>query len=467
MKNIFKILSIFLGLALLFTACTPKEYELGSLMDKSNLKFSITQSASDSNMVILKSLTPGVTPQWVTPLGNSVRVQDTVKVAFPGVYKFVYGVESAGGLVQADTVTLNIRTTNLSYVNDPLWTMICGGVGNEKTWLLDITAAGVSKNSTSPKYFCGADENWDTWHDRINGVKDDAIKAKYGLSDIWLWGPTWSETGWMQSAMPAADYGTMTFDLKGGAAHATITHLTIPAFGTQHGTFLLDAVKHTLKLNNAAILHPSASEGDAKNGWSDVKVLFLSNDYMQINVPGVACFNFISKDFSDNWVPKVVKYNEPIKDSFTKADLVGTWRYGLVAQNWISWEVAGSGKGGSLENSWKTRTDMVTTLSSWGNANVATTFANADASLYVFNADGTCTLNGVANTYTVSNGVIAFGTPLTGTEWSLISISLTGNSVNVLNVTTIGSDAYTSSGIWIGIRNGSKNEDQAVQLIKQ
>jgi len=467
MKNIFKILSILFGLALLFTACTPKDYELGSLMDKSTLKFSITQNASDSNMVILKSLTPGVTPQWVTPLGYSVRVQDTVKIAFPGIYKFIYGVESAGGLVQADTVTLNIRTTNLSYVNDPLWTMICGGVGNEKTWLLDITAAGVSKNSTSPKYFCGADENWDTWHDRINGVKDDAIKAKYGLSDIWLWGPTWSETGWMQGAMPAADYGIMTFDLKGGAAHATVNHLAIPAFGTQHGTFLLDVVKHTLKLNNAAILHPSASENDAKNGWSDVKVLFLSNDFMQINVPGVACFNFISKDYADNWVPKIVKYNEPIKDTFTKADLVGTWRYGLVAQNWISWEVAGTGKGGSMTNSWNTRTDMVNTLKGWGAADAATTFANADTCVYVFKTDGTCTLKGVANTYTVANGVITFGTPLAGTEWSLVFISLTGNSVNVLNVTTIGSDAYTSNGIWIGTRNGTKNEDQAVQLIKQ
>ncbi|HEY4789343.1 MAG TPA: hypothetical protein VIH57_25005, partial [Bacteroidales bacterium] len=152
MKNKFKIVYIFLGIALLFTACTPKEYGLGGLIEKSALKYSITQDATDPNMVILKSMTPGFTPQWITPQGRSIRVQDTVRIAFPGTYKFIYGVESDGGLVQGDTVTLDITTTNLSYVNDPLWTMICGGVGNEKTWLLDITADGTSKHSTSPKY---------------------------------------------------------------------------------------------------------------------------------------------------------------------------------------------------------------------------------------------------------------------------------------------------------------------------
>jgi hypothetical protein len=95
------------------------------------------------------------------------------------------------------------------------------------------------------------------------------------------------------------------------------------------------------------------------------------------------------------------------------------------------------------------------------------TFANADQNIYVFNADGTCSLNGIANTYKVANGTITFGTPLTGKEWNLVYISLTGSSVNVLNVTSIGTTAYTSNGIWIGQKNGDKNEDMAVQLVKQ
>lgn len=465
MKNKFKILYIFFGIALFFAACTPKNYELGALINKNELKFSITQNAADSNMVILKSLTPGLTPQWVTPQGRSTRVLDTVKIAFPGTYKFIYGVESDGGLVQADTVTLIITTTNLSYVNDPLWTLICGGVGHTKTWLLDITADGVSKHSISPKYFCGADENWNTWHDRINKVSDADIKAKYGLSDIWEWDPTWKETGWMQAAMPAADYGTMTFDLQGGAAHAIVNHLTIPALGTQNGTFLLDVNTHTLKLNGAAILHPSASEADAKNGWSNVNVLSLSEDYMQIGVPGVGCFNFISKNYSDNWVPSAVTYVEPIRTTFTQDSLVGTWMYNTVCESWIGWEVKGSRTGGALSNNWPTRAAMLKDLVSWGGD--STLITNSYGNLYIFNADSTCILNGVPNTYTVSKGVITFGTPLTGTEWNLIYINLTGTKASVLNVTSRNNESYKSTGIWLGQRNGTKNEDAAVQLVKQ
>ena len=110
---------------------------------------------------------------------------------------------------------------------------------------------------------------------------------------------------------------------------------------------------------------------------------------------------------------------------------------------------------------------MITTLTGWGITGVATTFTNADSNVYVFNADGTCNLNGIANTYTVANGVITFGTVLAGTEWSLVSIALSGKTVNVLNVTSIGTTPYVSSGIWLGIRNGTKNEDQAIQLVKQ
>jgi hypothetical protein len=468
MKNKFKILYIILGVTLLFTACTPKEYELGALIEKSALNYSITQDATDPNMVILKSLTPGLTPQWITPQGRSTRIQDTVKIAFPGTYKFVYGVQSDGGLVQADTLTLNITTTNLSYVNDPLWTLICGGVGNEKTWLLDITAGGVSKYFTSPRYFLGADENWNTFHDRIDGMKDDEIKAKYGLAadaDIWLWAPNWKETDWMHTEMPAADYGTMTFDLKGGAAHATINHLTIPALGTQNGTFLIDLASHTLQLNNAVILHPSAIESQARNGWDNVRILTLTEDYMQINIPGAHSLNFISKDYADKWVPSTVAYAEPVKTTFEQADLVGTWKYNTVCQSWIGWEVKGSKTGGALLNNWPTRAAMLTELVSWGGD--PSVITNTDGNLYIFNEDGTCSLNGVDNTYTVSKGIITFGAPLAGTEWNLIYITLTGTKVSVLNVTSRDNSPYSSTGIWIGQRNGDKNEDAAVQLVKQ
>ncbi len=460
MKNKYKILSAIIGIASFFTACTPNDYSLGGLIGQSSLKFSVTPNAQDPNMIILKSLTPGVTPLWITPIGRSTRVQDTVKIAFPGTYKFIYGVESAGGYVQSkDTVILNITTTNLSYVNDPLWTMLSGGVGQSKTWYLDLNASAVSKYFAGPLYFYGTNDSWESVS---NGVKVGG--------DSWNWCPDYPGNSWL---MTAADFGSMIFDLIGGA-HITVDHKTIPARGVEHGTYMLFQDSHTLQLTDAAILHDTGRDGVVLK-WGDIKVLSLTDNTMQLAVlrdnssegKCLLCYNFISKDYSDNWVPKTVSYGEPINSNVTQTDLVGTWRYSTVSQNWVGWEVQGSGKGGSQLNNWFTRADMVKDLLSWGATDPATTFANADQNLYTFNANGTCTLNGIANTYTVANGVISFGTPLAGTEWSLVWISLTGSSVNVLNVTSIGTTPYTSNGIWLGIRNGTKNEDQAIHLVKQ
>ncbi len=445
MKNKFKILYTLLGLVLLFTACTPNEYELGSTLDKSALKFSITPDSKDPNMILLKSSTPGVTPLWVTPLGRSTKLIDTCKIAFPGTYKFIYGVESDGGFVTADTVTLNITTTNLSYVNDPLWTNLTGGVGKEKTWRLDYGNYGFANGP----YTCYAPS--ETWSDYQADSK----------TNLW-WGPSYGDAG-----MKIGDADSrMTFSLKGAALMTT--HKVVEGID-ESGTFLLNSSNHTITTTNATILRGSNFIANASNWNNNLVILTLTADQLKIGVrrtnsegDALYVFNFVSDDYANSYVPIPVTYSEPIKKTFTKKDLVGTWRYSLVAQNWISWEVSGSGKGGSQENSWYTRNDMIT---SWlGNAS---TFTNADANTYVFNADGTCNLNGTANTYTVTNGTITFGTPLTGTEWSLVYISLKGNKVNVLNVTSIGPDSYTSNGIWIGQKNGDKNEDMAVQLVKQ
>ena len=448
MKNKFKILNVFLGLALLFTACTPKDYELGALADKSTLKFSITPDSKEPNMIILKSLTPGVTPQWVTPFGRSIRVQDTVKIAFAGTYKFVYGVESAGGLVQADTVTINVVNNNFSYVNDPLWTNLTGGVGSQKTWRLDYGSYG---KAAGPLTYCGPLTTWTEWQ---------AGKADIG------WAPAWKDNTWIISADDQAS--RMTFSLKGGAF---LTTHKVGEGVDESGSFMLNTTNHTISTTNATILRSTGFIANATNWNTNLVILTLTADQLMVGVRRtnsegdyLYVWNFVSEDYANTYVPPVVKYAEPIKSSFTQKDLLGTWKYDLVGLNWISWEVQGSETGGSQLNKWLTRADVLATT--WLGSDAASIITAADANTYIFNADGTCILNGTANTYTVTNGTITFGKPLTGTEWSLASISLTGSSVNVLNVTSILTAPYASTGIWIGQRNGTKNEDQAVQLVK-
>ena len=135
MKIKIIILIAFLGSVLLFSSCTPNKYELGILVNKSTLKYAIAPSSANPNDIVLTSLTPNVTPMWVTPYGQSIRVKDTINIPFPGTYKFVYGVESAGGFVQADTATVIIDALDQNAVSTPT-------VGCSYRWVWKIENMG-------------------------------------------------------------------------------------------------------------------------------------------------------------------------------------------------------------------------------------------------------------------------------------------------------------------------------------
>lgn len=293
MKNIFRTFCSLLVAVALFTACTPADHEMGAIASKSDLKFSITQSSTNPNKIILKSLTEGVIPHWITPVGRSTRASDTIVVAFPGKYKFVYGALTDGGYVEADTFNLTITTIDKDYVSGPLWTNLAGGYGNEKTWVLDLDATGKSVFFDGPLYFYGTACTWDYVTD---GVKPDG--------DNWNWNPGYSSNTWL---MGATDFGTMTFNLKNGA-NVIVNHKSIASLGTQTGTFNINATNHTLKMSDAGILHDSGRNGGVKD-WGDVRILSLTADHMQLAAlrdPVLsgegACllvYNFVSKAYYD------------------------------------------------------------------------------------------------------------------------------------------------------------------------
>jgi hypothetical protein len=110
---------------------------------------------------------------------------------------------------------------------------------------------------------------------------------------------------------------------------------------------------------------------------------------------------------------------------------------------------------------------MIETLAGWGAEDPEAVFTAADANEYIFNGDGSCTLAGVANTYSVTDGVITFGNPLAG-ELALVWIELTGTDVSVLDVQyDVDGNPYIPDGIWIGQKNGEKAESSSIQLIKK
>jgi len=281
MNKIFKLFSILSLVTIVFFACTPDQYELKAPLDKSALKFSVTRDATNPNKFILKSLTPNAQPYWETPVGTSVKLNDTIVVPFPGKDTIFYSVETPGGIVKAEPYAFEVTTIDEAYVNGPMWTNLAGGFGKSKTWVLDIDANGKSKYFVGPMFFAGPYYSWE-W-----------------------------DAGWGTWIMPAADYGTMTFDLIGNA-NFTSDNKTLPE-GLKTGKFMLYTATNQLKTYGAQVVHDMAvnPDGSKSSGYRvvnwDAKVLIksLDADHMQLIEVGDGggiwlIYNYISKDYYDS-----------------------------------------------------------------------------------------------------------------------------------------------------------------------
>ena len=443
--------------AMLFTACQPDEYELGDLLKKEELKYSITQDASDPNAIVLQAQNPGHQPFWITPMGRSTLAQDTVRIPFEGEYSFVYGVISAGGVVQADTFKLNLTTTNLNYVNDPLWTLLSGGVGEEKTWYLDLNAEEESRYFAGPLYFYGTDDSWAT-------VTDGEVIE----GDSWNWSPDWKGNTWL---MPAADYGSMTFSLKGNAS-IKVDHTVLGKSET--GTYFLDVNAKTLQMTDAAPLHDEGRDGHVIN-WGDLRVMSLTENTLQLGVirdealsgegPALLVYNYVSKDYYDNWVPADLPDPEPQLPADWKEEVSQvvsttiTWK--LSTKNPLDWAYLD----GSRMNGWNAPEDYPDWLGT-PDPSVYEGFSlvmnSADGSVVYTSPDGTqetgsysldekgiYTFEGIAPSFSVIG-------------WA--SFGLTAE--NQLRILSIEKDVLGNlSGMWVGAKDPVKPEYFAYHLV--
>ena len=468
-------LSIFIALLGLFMlalpACQPEEFEMGEIISKEDLKYSITQNAEDPNMIILKSENPGLNPMWIAPMGRSTRVQDTLRIPFEGEYKFVYGVQSAGGFVQADTFRLSLTTNNLSYVNDPLWTLLSGGVGEEKTWLLDLNEDAVSKYFAVPLFFYGTEDSWESMILYKSGKNPDQVKAALGLEDSWNWEADWKGNSWI---MPEGDYGTMTFGLKGNAT-VTVDHKMLNR--QENGTYFLDASGKTLKMTDAGPLHDEGRDGQVVD-WGAIRVMSLTENYMQLGIirdealsgegPAMLVYNYISKEYSDNWVPEDLPEPEPLLPDGWQDDVSQvvstsiTWKLSETTPlNWANLD-------GSLMNAWNAPEDYPDWLGMPDPAvygGFSLTMNSADNTVVYVAPDGTeeegtYELDTETGTYTFTGINPGFSI----INWA--SFGLTAN--NQLRILSIEKDELgILSGMWLGARdpNPDKSEYLAFHLV--
>ncbi len=451
--NRFKIFAALLGLIVVFAACQPEEYELGTILSKNDLKFSITQDPTNPNLIILESQTPGAAPLWQTPMGRSTRMKDEVKIPFAGKYAFIYGVTSAGGYVQADTIFLDIATNNLSYVNDPLWTNLTGGVGHEKTWRLDYGKYGIA---AGPLTYCEPQTTWIEWQ---SGT------AKIG------WAPSWSDNSWIIEEADTAS--RMTFSLIGGAFLRTHK---ITEGVDESGTFFLNTVNHTISTTDATILRSNNFIANASNWNNDLVVLALTENQLMIGVRRtnsegdyLYAWNFVSEEYAKNYVPADLPDPEPTLPSGWKDDISKNVTYAIkwvlspeTPFNWCNLD-------GSFMNAW----NAVTDYPDWTgfNASVPASYASfsltlnsEDNSVAFIAPDGTTQ----AGTYELDEkGIYTFtGVKPSFNICSWVNLNTTAeNQWRIMQVEKNAAGMVT--GMWVGARDAVKSEYMAFHLVPQ
>lgn len=437
---------------LLFTACQPDEFELGDLLMKEELKYSITQDASDPNAIVLQAQNPGHQPFWVTPMGRSTLAQDTVRIPFEGEYSFIYGIVTKGGVVQADTFKLMLTTNNLNYVNDPLWTLLSGGVGEEKTWIFDNGAYGMAPGPLSY-----ADPSADQEFQNYS-VNWDPGNMPPGSTD--------ENMGWNS---------IMTFSLKNGAFFSTVKY---NEGGTEEnpklesGTYFLNVNSKTLDITDAYLLRPDNYIENASNWSTGIKVLELTENQLRVAImrtnnegPWYYVLNYVSKDYADKYVPGDLPDPEPVLPGGWQEDVSQvisttiTWK--LSEQNPIDW----ANLDGSRMNGWNAPEDYPDWLGT-PDPSVYEGFSlvmnSADGSVVYTAPDGTQE----EGSFTLDNkGIYTFegiAPSFSVIDWA--SFGLTAE--NQLRILSIEKDATGNlSGMWVGAKDPVKPEYFAYHLV--
>ncbi|ULC58038.1 hypothetical protein MBM09_08905 [Flaviramulus sp. BrNp1-15] len=457
-KTLLRAFLLMLSIGFIYVSCEPDNHALGKTLDKSEIEFEIVQDFAvdpGGNTVIMTNQTPEVTLTWDYGTGRSNKKVETVKYAFKGDYTIKILAVTAGGIVELDPVTITVTDDNLSYVDDPLWTALSGGVGNSKTWYLDLDAEGTSKYFGAPMAFSGNELGWEK---ECVGNPDDGL--------CWIWEPELAGNEWIADP---GDYGYMTFSLDGGP-FVEVNHNFTTTRGTENGTYFLDADAHTLTLTDAAVLQNSWADNDVDD-WSNYQILTLTEDAMQLaayhnSKEEFVIFNFISEEYSDNWVPQdLPDPNPPIDLDGDTVDVLlstttttsKTWYLSPDTPfNWTDLE-------GNFLNNWNSVEDYE--AAGWPG------YTSADQSIVVenkitFSNDGTVSTidsNGVEmagnySTTTDGTNIITF-TDITpsfpiGSSWATVSTTAE-NQWKI--VKTLKTDGIVKD-IWFGKRDPDKSE---------
>ena len=140
---------------MLLVACKKDNPQLGGAPTLADASFTYAPLASNANIIEFTANNPNV--QCVWDFGNGTSTKGTsVSSPYPyaGTYTVKLTVFSSGGS-KSTTQEITIAQDNLGLLNNPIFTMLTGGVNGPgfKTWVIDSTAdghMGVGPDPISP-----------------------------------------------------------------------------------------------------------------------------------------------------------------------------------------------------------------------------------------------------------------------------------------------------------------------------
>lgn len=521
MKKVRNLITLILCVvAVSFTACkTDNPDTFGKPVLDKNFTVKV-----DGNNVTL-SCTMGEATAFLWQVSDGSQYTDktsSVYVPVAGEYNVVLSVSNGGDYVAADTVKFTIAKSDLTYFNSGVLKSLTGGAGVTKTWILDVKEvittfiddAGTVTTSTAHKssYFHNP---LDFYGDSKAGLGSDGKSwGPWGGTNIYDWGGT-PESGsisfdatsgkctlTLDGVSTTGRYGVKKYDRTDGQLSPALTDGTGKVISLWDN--MLDATSgkysylKTLSSEMADIKFapgfrfPMDKGRITNDGNTTYPSQFLTSDLENVTVLHCSdsalvvrvkrtyegakeskcwlLYNFIVKEYTY----KTAKtYTHPVKNTTIAA---GTYKLAPVPGNWIGWSTKDV-----LNGSWTTRDAFKTDMINWwqfGNPSEAATATNAatamsalDGTSIVFNAGGTCSIHNsiykdgavsatdLTTTYSVNKGYVTFG--------DSVQVYAVAPSLPKLKHCYIVDVASSQTNLWLGYNNGTKEETQAIQLVKQ
>ena len=302
-----------IAMTLGFTACSPTDYELGAGSLKpedlaEGTAYTVTHDGQNPNIIYLESkMGSSYTALWETPQGRFQAEKVTLKMPFAGEYSVQFGVETRSGVVYGSESKFTVADICTDFITSEVWTLLAGGVGEEKTWVYDNGQYGIGSGELS--------------------YGDPAANTNLGLNNFTSnWDPGAGHCG--EDTMWDS---YMTFNLKGKASY---TFYNSTSGQTQTGVFGLNEDSYVLSLTDADLMHPNAWDGRLASWRMNLQIIELDENHLRIGyvrIPGswggewVEVFNYVSKEYADNYVPPV--------DDNPAPTLAETWQSDISVLN--------------------------------------------------------------------------------------------------------------------------------------